>query len=244
MVFFKNISKFLLLLILITFSLHAWGKPLPTDKQPYVGKWTGLGMELIITQEGDVQYKRLQDGVSKEINGQLDHFEGDDFVVKTMFIFSSTFHVTQPPHPNKGLWSMTVDGIEISRPDTNNASLLVPDLETLNKITKESMLSFAQSVIQADFQIFFNHISKRWQVQTSINELEKAFHSFIEQKIDLRELIQNSDPVFSDTPHFNTEHTLLLKGYFPHKDFMTKFELSYIYEFPEWKLVGINVSVE
>jgi len=95
-------------------ALVACSKPVPADKEAYVGEWTGTAMALLITQDGSVAYRRLQQGVKKSIDGPLKEFQGDNFVVGIGPV-ATTFVVSAPPHFDGTRWKMTVDGVELTK---------------------------------------------------------------------------------------------------------------------------------
>jgi len=94
--------------------LAACAKPLPPEKAAYAGYWRAQKMALLITAGGNVQYKRTQDGSSTSVNGPLQRFEGDNFVVGVGPV-KTTFVVSVPPHQDQGAWKMVVDGVELTR---------------------------------------------------------------------------------------------------------------------------------
>src|SRR6266581_5499177 len=102
------------LFIASVFALSACGKPVPAEKAAYVGEWQSPGMTLLITQDGGVQYKRIKGGVTTEVNGPLQRFEGDSFVVGVLSL-STSFQVSKPPFEQGGRWKMVVDGVELTK---------------------------------------------------------------------------------------------------------------------------------
>jgi hypothetical protein len=94
--------------------LVACGTPLPKDKLAYAGEWRGGRTVLLITPGGLVEYKRERGGSSVEINAPIKHFEGDNIVVG-LGPFNTTFVVSKPPQLEGGKWTMTVDGVELTR---------------------------------------------------------------------------------------------------------------------------------
>jgi hypothetical protein len=92
--------------------LAGCAEPLPADKSAYAGEWRAEKVWLLITKEGHVQYER-QDGNKKiSINAPIKEFDGNNFSVG-MGMFSTTFVVSKPPHQDRGVWKMTVDGVEL-----------------------------------------------------------------------------------------------------------------------------------
>lgn len=101
-------------LLVLAALLTGCGKPVPPGKVAYVGEWRSTAMVVLITQDGSVAYQRLEGGVSKSISGPLQGFDGDNFIVGVGPI-RSTFVVSMPPHQDRGVWKMTVDGVDLTR---------------------------------------------------------------------------------------------------------------------------------
>jgi hypothetical protein len=97
------------------------GAEIPTEKRDYVGDWTAPGHVLSIASSGQVHYQahevRNEGGTNVTHTDTLDmplqKFEGDDFLIGAMS-WSTTFHVTQPPHLKDKTWRMTADGVAYS----------------------------------------------------------------------------------------------------------------------------------
>jgi hypothetical protein len=90
------------------------GIGIPADKGDYVGKWTAPGHILTIEASGQIHYERHENAnVTLEL--PIQKFVGDDFVVGVLF-WSTTFHVTAPPHREDNVWRMTSDGVDYTHP--------------------------------------------------------------------------------------------------------------------------------
>lgn len=87
---------------------------LPEDKQAYVGRWHGQGVELELTPEGKVRYVTRRGSTSKSMFAQLRKFEGDHFEAG-VWILAKNFEVSEPPAYRNGRWSMTVNGVRLLR---------------------------------------------------------------------------------------------------------------------------------
>lgn len=101
-------------LIVAACLLVACAVPVPADKADYVGVWRAEGMSLLITADGSVVYHRLRKGARTSIDAPLKGFHGDDFEVG-IGPLTTTFKVDAPPHQIDGRWTMTVDGVELTR---------------------------------------------------------------------------------------------------------------------------------
>ncbi|MCE3264395.1 MAG: hypothetical protein K0R43_3474 [Pseudoduganella sp.] len=100
--------------ILAVAALAGCTKPIPPERAAYVGEWRGKQMDLSISKEGTVIYKRQEGSTRTSVNAPLKEFEGDNFVVG-VGPMKTTFVVSAPPHQDAGKWMMTVDGVELTR---------------------------------------------------------------------------------------------------------------------------------
>jgi hypothetical protein len=91
------------------------GTPVPPDRHDWIGTWTGGPVTLTIEAAGFVQYKKEEGGTSSEVNAPITawHAAGFDAGIGPV---TTTFVVSDPPHPEDGVWTMTVDGQEVTRP--------------------------------------------------------------------------------------------------------------------------------
>ncbi|WP_246667163.1 hypothetical protein [Bradyrhizobium sp. UNPA324] len=117
----RNMRKQTSLVVLVAALplLSGCGQRVPEDKAAFVGEWHARAMDVELTKDGIVHYKRVTDGtaigeVTTTINAPLRRFEGDNFVVGIPFL-STTFEVSTPPHQEAGTWKMVVDGLELTR---------------------------------------------------------------------------------------------------------------------------------
>ena len=100
--------------VLLAVALAACGKPVPPEKAAYVGEWKAPGMYLLMLQDGSVQYNRIKSGATTSVNGPLQGFEGNNFIVG-VGMWRTTFVVSKPPYEDSGTWKMVVDGVELKR---------------------------------------------------------------------------------------------------------------------------------
>ena len=108
------IRRFFLPLTAVALLITGCAKPLPPEKLNYAGDWHATGMDLTITKEGRVSYKRLKGGGNVSVDGPIKEFKGNDFSVG-IGPLTTTFAVSQTPHEVDGKWKMTVDGVELTR---------------------------------------------------------------------------------------------------------------------------------
>jgi hypothetical protein len=91
------------------------GIEVPADKRDYVGDWTAPGHALSIEASGKIHYEGHEGNTEVTLNAPIQKFTGDDFLVGALF-WTTTFHVTAPPHQEDKVWRMTSDGVNYSHP--------------------------------------------------------------------------------------------------------------------------------
>jgi hypothetical protein len=119
----------------------------------------------------------------------------------------------------------------------------LPADEELRSLTNSSVQLLARAINNKDFAEFYGATSKIWQGQTNPGSLKEAFKSFIDQNIDLT-FVEGRSPEFSEKPLIDDSGRLILKGYYPTQPSRLNFTVKFVRQESEWKLIGINVSVE
>ncbi len=77
------------------------------------GDWEGIGMRLLITPDGTVEYERMAGGVKKSITGgTVTRIGTDSFDVKVL-VGSTTFKIDGLPRKDGAAWKIKVDGVEM-----------------------------------------------------------------------------------------------------------------------------------
>ena len=113
----KYLYRFTILLLVVGFICLLSGCnsiPIPEEKRTYVGTWEGVGFHLTITDDGGVNYRRVNGKITKTVTGPVKSFEGDDFIVGVLFI-TTTFKVQHPPYMEGNEWLMVVNGVELKK---------------------------------------------------------------------------------------------------------------------------------
>jgi hypothetical protein len=134
-------------------------------------------------------------------------------------------------------FSVVGRGADIS-PDINRE---LPSEAAIKALAQEAIQQFSSGLKQRDFEEFYDYIARHWQSQVSKVRLYRAFQPFIDQGIDLTDVV-NMDPVYDTPPRIDSDGLLVVIGHFdthPRKAFIMKF----IYEMPRWRLFGINVMI-
>ena len=114
---FLALRRLSLLLLLV--ALAACAKPLPVDKQDYIGHWQGEGVRLVIRADGQASYEKVKESRRTSISGPAHSFTTKGFKIG-IGPLSASFRVASPPTQTQGVWRMTVDGVELTRRDLGN----------------------------------------------------------------------------------------------------------------------------
>ncbi len=122
----------------------------------------------------------------------------------------------------------------------------VPDDSQLQELAKTTILDFNDAVQNEDFTAFHRNISKPFQKEASPERFKQVFQSFIDANIDFSE-------IRSMTANFTTPtsiekslgaKTLKLKGNYATSPRRTNFDLKYVPEGSEWKLIYIEINTK
>ena len=119
----------------------------------------------------------------------------------------------------------------------------VPADAEAQEIARTSLLDFNSALQSADFTTFHSNISKVWQRQTTPDKLKVLFQSFIDGKANISQ-ISSLEAKFSPSPSIartQSVKTLVLNGEYATTSIPTTFELKYIAEGKDWKLIAIKV---
>lgn len=134
-----------------------------------------------------------------------------------------------------------VDEKNYEKADASKAE--IPTDEELQDMVREDLLAFDSALKNGSFQEFYNRISKFWQKQTTPGKLKDGFQKLIDGKADISG-IKNLKASFSPAPKIDSSKrvkVLEVYGTFPTKPADSTFELKYIPEGKEWKLIGCFV---
>jgi hypothetical protein len=124
-----------------------------------------------------------------------------------------------------------------------DASREIPPRDVMERLVDGSIQELAGAINADDFTAFHASSARLWQAQTTPAALREAFAAFVEQGIDLT-VLADLEPVFSQEPRIEDDGALYLVGYYPSQPSVTHFELTYVYEHPEWKLLGAGVEIK
>jgi hypothetical protein len=117
------------------------------------------------------------------------------------------------------------------------------DQAAMKRLALRSLLDFNEAIRRADFTSFHAGLARPMREKFTPQQLREVFKTFVDQKIDLTP-IGAVEPVFeSREARPSASGELALKGRFPTRPSEVQFDLAYITEGGEWRLIGINVRV-
>lgn len=120
----------------------------------------------------------------------------------------------------------------------------IPSEDELQVKVKEDILRFNKALQDENFDDFYDSISEFWKEQTSSRKLKNQFQSFIDGKANLSG-IKSLDADFSPKPRIDDSKRvkiLEVNGEYATTPNKSTFELKYIPEDKEWKLIGLYVQ--
>ncbi len=120
----------------------------------------------------------------------------------------------------------------------------VPEEADIKSMTESSLRSFGKAVKKQDFSGFYEDIASIWQKQTTAEKLQASFKEFLGKGIDLPSVVKEMEPVFNHAAEIGANDVLIIKGYYPTKPNRVVFQLKYLEEEGDWKLVGIDVDLK
>ena len=90
------------------------GEEMAAFRAQFVGTWKAVGMDLTMTKDGSLDYKRLKDGVERKVTAPIKAFRKNEFEAGMLGI-NTTFRIDKPPYQENGVWKMVIDGVELTR---------------------------------------------------------------------------------------------------------------------------------
>ncbi len=130
---------------------------------------------------------------------------------------------------------------EIVKSDASKGNL--PEDDELEAIVKETLLDFDKAVKKGDFTEFYENTSDPFQKSITPKGLKDKFKQFIDGNADVSK-IEDLEPKYTTEPKVSKTrgvNVLEAKGEFPTSPRPTEFDLKYIPEGKEWKLISFAV---
>jgi len=122
----------------------------------------------------------------------------------------------------------------------------VPSNDQLQDLAKTTILDFNDALQTEDFSDFHRNISKPFQKEASPERFKQVFKAFIDAGIDFKE-VRSLSANFTTPAAIDKSvggKRLKLKGNYATSPRRTNFDLQYIPEGDEWKLVHIEINTK
>lgn len=136
---------------------------------------------------------------------------------------------------------MVLAALALSAPVHAQSVMAPPDAPAAKALVQATMATFAQAVNAKDMTAVYNSGAKLFQRQMSVEKLNAAFTPFTKDAIDLSG-VAKIEPVLSLPPEVDADGVLTLKGSFVGKVDTWYYRFRYVYEYPDWKVIGISVN--
>ncbi|HEV7404780.1 MAG TPA: hypothetical protein VGO11_17695 [Chthoniobacteraceae bacterium] len=153
------------------------------------------------------------------------------------------YALREPRNPNTGVGKNRFSNVGGPAAISYGAIKKVPDDATVRRLVHNSMILFSDAVQTESFWEFYEYASVAWQKELTEQKLSNAFHSFIERKVNMSGILE-MQPILDQPPEIGTDGYLVVTGHYPTKPYEVHFTLRYIYELPEWKLLGLNCHLK
>lgn len=244
------ISLFITLIALLAVGLACGGGSKSADEKQagpeFVGAWAAAdGSTITIRSDGSGDYKIGGNSVS---NGSALVSEKDKTLRVAMLGMGSPMKIDKAPANGE----MTIDGIVYKKSgggstSSNDSKPEIPSKDKLQTLVKTTFLDFNDAVQGEDFTDFHKKIAKVWRDTSTPEKLAEAFKSFTDDKenYNFKRAVAPLDAVFTPDPvieKVSDMDALIVKGHYPTKPARANFELKYVMDDGNWKLIGINVK--
>jgi len=167
-----------------------------------------------------------------DVSGSANTAGGEIAEIAMTLIKSDTWRVSQ----------VSVNGRPLSGDVGSDAISKSVSSNEAKALALQTLLDWDAAIKANDFSAFYNKIADVLKQETTPSSLRESFKAFINAEADIAG-IANVDPVLSLPPSINDAGWLTVKGHYPTTPMKVFFELAYIHERQDWRLVQINVRI-
>lgn len=118
----------------------------------------------------------------------------------------------------------------------------MPTEAELRQLVTATFLDLDKGLKTKDFTAFHARLARPFQKDKTPKDLQATFQNFIDGKADFSP-IKEVAPKFDPAPALGADGVLTLSGHFPAKGLRLGFKLQYVFEAPDWKLLGWGLDV-
>jgi hypothetical protein len=230
--------------IFVVLVIAGCANELPADKKEYVGLWKNNEVSLLITQSGRLEYENKGGAAKTSISAPIKAFT-DRKITAGLFFFTTDFVINRPPREEHGVWSMVIDGRELVKAGERGSAPQeqgVPALGKIREMVTKDLRLLDKGIKANDFSDFIDDASMQFQSQISNDKMRELYKKFVEKKIDVASFMVG-DFVLTSEPSISPNGVLSVKGKYLTKPVSLKFVSTFVYADPDWKTLGIKVSV-
>ena len=121
----------------------------------------------------------------------------------------------------------------------------IPRDEELKLLVTNTFREFDSGIQAKSMTMFWDSFSELAKSRVTPSEVDEGFQLFIDSEgfSGAISKVEGVEPVFDQPPAIDDQGTLVLSGYYPTTPLTVRFNLGYVYEHPQWKLLGINVDI-
>lgn len=133
-------------------------------------------------------------------------------------------------------------GVKIENKPVHTNKSEVPDTRESMMLVKNTIRHFARAINNKDMSKFHMFVSQTFQKEVSITKLNSVFKSFMDMNIDFM-VLDTMKPVLDPQPVLNNG-ILVIRGYYETSPKRLYYDLSYIRENKQWKLLNMNIEIK
>ena len=188
-------------------------------------------------KESSWSNRQVNEGGQGELEGVVTTDTGGTVPIKITFVKENdVWKIYNIEKSAAGLSTTTSEKTDTSKP-------ALPDKTVQIDLVKQAMHDFLVSVKAKDMTHFRSTLSKLWQDQFSVEKLNEAYKSIVDNKADWS-VIEQFTPELSAEAAIDNNGVLTLVGFYPTKPSRVTFEQGYIYEDNAWKLISFNIEAK
>jgi len=138
---------------------------------------------------------------------------------------------------------ITVSGASLFANTKREKPLPVPSNTPCPTMANNTLGILADAVIRKDFTDMYKSCAKAWKEKITINQLAKAFDSFVKNEIDLSTSL-HTRPSLVEKPYIDKQGVLTVYLKYPTEPVPTLSKCRYLTENKTWKLIGLDVQLK
>jgi Domain of unknown function (DUF4878) len=119
----------------------------------------------------------------------------------------------------------------------------LPDEKEIQRLIVRTLEKFDTAVQEKSFAAFYDDVSRAWQKQLTVGQLERAFQPFLNAGVRFGGL-DAAEMQLDGPASITSEGILVVTGHFQTAPYQVFFNMKFVYELPRWKLFGLDVNLQ